>query len=417
MRSFISWLDHSEEEQRRVREVMALFSSSDTVDDLGIGTIRDAMSNALFPGTSVVQTRARYLLFVPWIYRQAASQQPGQLVAKAGDMERKLIMALKAGGDEEGLIGGQAGVNVKRLPSSVYWAGLQRFGIFTQAGMSIGQYGRLAGRVDVPLHEQDELAERKRSFWCWELPEPPTDFFKFRAADFRLAGQEAEWLCEKIASTEVGLSGPNLLARFVADLRRGHDAPDATSLWDAARPVDTPERLDVLVAQAQHFSLAIRGAALLYNLVLADARAPHTEPNGSADTSPDIYRAELDTWAKDSSLEACRAWALQPSSLWDALKEFDARVPVRTTQFVERWLAVLRDDPMGIADNENARAVVADREREHKRAQARLVNHSRLMEWRGQSGTARLEFRWPLVKRLLTDLHAGLGRQETHAVA
>jgi hypothetical protein len=72
--SFIRWLDHSEEDQRRIRELMKLFSVSDTVDDLGIGTIRDGISNALFPGTSIIQTRARYFLFVPWIFRHAARQ-------------------------------------------------------------------------------------------------------------------------------------------------------------------------------------------------------------------------------------------------------------------------------------------------------------------------------------------------------
>ena len=102
MGSAISWLDHSEEDQRRVREMLQLFSDKDTVDDLGIGTVRDAISNSLFPGTSVIQTRARYFLFVPWLFRQAEQRHPQQLVAKATDMERNLIEALAAGGDLTG---------------------------------------------------------------------------------------------------------------------------------------------------------------------------------------------------------------------------------------------------------------------------------------------------------------------------
>lgn len=38
-----------------------------TLDELGIGSIRDTFSDELFPGTSTIQTRARYFLFVPWI--------------------------------------------------------------------------------------------------------------------------------------------------------------------------------------------------------------------------------------------------------------------------------------------------------------------------------------------------------------
>ena len=52
-----------------MRQAVALFSEKDTRDELGLGTIRDAISNALFPGTSVIQTRLRYVLFVPWVYQ------------------------------------------------------------------------------------------------------------------------------------------------------------------------------------------------------------------------------------------------------------------------------------------------------------------------------------------------------------
>ena len=58
MTSSVSWLDHSEADQQRVRDLLQMFTDKATVDDLGFGTIRDAISNQLFPGTSVIQTRA-----------------------------------------------------------------------------------------------------------------------------------------------------------------------------------------------------------------------------------------------------------------------------------------------------------------------------------------------------------------------
>lgn len=65
MASTIGWLDQSEEQQRKMREVIALFAEPGTVDELGIGVVRDAFSDLLFPGLSTVQTRIRYFLFVP----------------------------------------------------------------------------------------------------------------------------------------------------------------------------------------------------------------------------------------------------------------------------------------------------------------------------------------------------------------
>ena len=68
----LAWLDYSESDQRRAREIIAMFSQQESRDELGLGRIRDALSDALFPGTSVLLTRARYLLFVPWLFREGA---------------------------------------------------------------------------------------------------------------------------------------------------------------------------------------------------------------------------------------------------------------------------------------------------------------------------------------------------------
>src|SRR4029453_18745501 len=134
MPSTLAWLDFSEEEQRRARELLAFYSEHDTRDELGIGTVRDALSDAMFPGTSVIQTRARYFLFVPWLFQEAArrGRSGPQLVEWVRQQERRLIEALRRGGEggpRSGLIGRVAGTRVKILPSTIYWTGLQRFQI------------------------------------------------------------------------------------------------------------------------------------------------------------------------------------------------------------------------------------------------------------------------------------------------
>lgn len=63
--STVAWLDTSADEQRRVRDLIALFEETESRDELGIDQIRDVLSDVLFPGTSVLQTRARYFLLVP----------------------------------------------------------------------------------------------------------------------------------------------------------------------------------------------------------------------------------------------------------------------------------------------------------------------------------------------------------------
>ena len=93
MTSHISWLDASTDETNRMRELVKLFSTPETIDDLGIGQIRDVISNSLFPGASVLHAGARYRLLVPWVYLTAArgTSRPDVLKSKAEKSERALI--------------------------------------------------------------------------------------------------------------------------------------------------------------------------------------------------------------------------------------------------------------------------------------------------------------------------------------
>ncbi len=65
--SQLAWLDYSEHERRKALDVVRLFQDKGTVDELGVGTVRDALADHLFPGISTIQTRARYFLFIPWV--------------------------------------------------------------------------------------------------------------------------------------------------------------------------------------------------------------------------------------------------------------------------------------------------------------------------------------------------------------
>src|SRR3954471_23711828 len=68
MASTFTWLDYDEQQRSRMREIVGLFQDAGTVDELGLGRVRDVFSDRLFPGTSVLWRRARYLLLVPWTY-------------------------------------------------------------------------------------------------------------------------------------------------------------------------------------------------------------------------------------------------------------------------------------------------------------------------------------------------------------
>ena len=54
MSSSLNWVDFAEEDRQRIKEVLYLFRDKEIVEELGIGTVRDAFSDIFFPGTSTL---------------------------------------------------------------------------------------------------------------------------------------------------------------------------------------------------------------------------------------------------------------------------------------------------------------------------------------------------------------------------
>ena len=166
MTSTFGWLDADAEQRRRMLELVDLFRDQGTVDEIGIGTVRDALSNTLFPGTSVLHTRLKYVLFVPWLMQRATHRQSaGEMAEEFRRLEYRLIDSLLAGGERQGVMGNTARANLKRLPSHAYWSALGAWGIregdFTSDGFFLGHSNRtimeLLGTVQSNWNSQYSL--------------------------------------------------------------------------------------------------------------------------------------------------------------------------------------------------------------------------------------------------------------------
>lgn len=106
----LGWIDFSKEDRQKALDVINLLSEQGAVDELGIGIIRDAFANYFFPGTSTVQTRAKYFLIVPYVLREAVDGRYGKdanRVLRAIDSTEKDcgIRLLEADSKAEGVIG------------------------------------------------------------------------------------------------------------------------------------------------------------------------------------------------------------------------------------------------------------------------------------------------------------------------
>ena len=405
--SVLAWLDYSQADQRRAREIVAMFSQRESRDELGLGGIRDALSDTLFPGTSVVLTRARYFLFVPWLFREGARRGHAglRLASWVEGRERELIGALRAGGDHEGLIGRVVGSGVQLLPSTIYWNSLRRFGILRHDG-TISQVAGLR-QIARPSEDTTEFLERSDAVWTPSIPRAPDGFFDLKQCDFALTRDEATWLAERIVD-----AAPDTLLQFLV-LRGSRPSAGSRYAWDdpEARAATGPiaEALD----EARRFALAMHGASLLYNLLLAE-RGGGLGIIEHANLR-DEFTDRLDKWFSESEASDLGDWNLD--RLWALAAERGRPVSPRTRSFVSAWVALMRRGWTGqtLAGNREARDLVSNRELYQKGGQARLRNDRLMRQWGGASGTARLNFRWPFIRRLLEDIADG--RERGHAGA
>lgn len=398
MTSSIAWLDTSADEQRRVRELIALFSEKGTLDELGVGQIRDVFSNALFPGTSTIQTRARYFLLVPWSYQAAA--RPGrsgaQLREHAENIERILVETLRAMPGQPGVIGAQRGAKVKTLPSAIYWNGLLTWGILRRdvapEGLSSDRQQRDAA---------DELAARAPSDWHPTTPSAPDGFPRAVEGGLTLTAPEAAWLRERILESVPG----TMLAHLVAADR----APDKQSRYpwrDEVCAGASGPAADVL-RHAHLFSLVMEGATRLYGVQVAEA---YEDAGFNAVTDAvDLHRDAFQAWARSVDDERHLLDAWDQAAFWSFVRRQNERVSPRTEVFVQAWVRAVLDGSAAQALDAApaARQLVAERERSVKRGQARLSNPKLLALWGGGGGGG-LDFRWPTVKTIVTDIHEGV---------
>ena len=144
----LGWIDFSKSERNNVLSVLALLSEAGTLDELGIAPVRDGFANLFFPGTSTIQTRAKYFMIVPYALKDleySSELNPNKMLRAFDEVERKCGEILVTGEDRDGIIGNRSLSQnrwVKRTPADIYWAGLRNYGIFTGGTLSLSEYVR-----------------------------------------------------------------------------------------------------------------------------------------------------------------------------------------------------------------------------------------------------------------------------------
>lgn len=383
-------------------EVIGLFREKDTRDELGLGSIRDAIANRLFPGTSTIQTHARYFLFIPWIYQRNLRKADTAAAYRRliEEDHAKLVLALTAGGESKGVIGVEKVEDLKRLPSSIYWAGLGRLGIRTWS-RDEDQFRRQAIFKKGALEEDSDDSEgHPADDGGWSLRLKPPDGL-LKKITFKMGREEAQFLQGKIQDVGETLFGS--LVSNPANLR--NEVLAASFAWEMPGLDSLPEKLQEELKHARNFSVLMHGAALLYNHMLAD--------QSGRDQAGKDYENLMADWGQAVRLIAdeLRTWDLKV--FWDT---WEAGAPVcglKTREFVTEWLdtVLIGARPERIFRNPRAQSLIAGRELKVKpKGRARLGNPRALELWSGSSGAGQLDYRWFRAREMAKEILEGLKR-------
>jgi hypothetical protein len=406
--SHFSWVDFSEEDRRKMLGVIQMFAEHEARDEMGIGSIRDAFADHFFPGTSTIQTRARYFLFVPWVYRRLEDKGLGGEDAEraARKAEVKLIYALLDAGETEGVIGQDSKAKLQRLPSDVYWTGLRSWGILLFPGSRAQYHRSLNGyhrrkRDWVVGDDKEPVSGLPPQNWHPGLPLARKGFPD--GAEMALTREEAEYLQERVLT----LHPQTVMSKL---LLSGTDV-DCGFIWEhpVVSSLDAPLRSTV--GHARNFSQVMHGASLLYNLLIARAFPnPHPDLDLVA-----RYEGLLSGWvdAIESRMCELESWFRGRGSFWACPALGMARVPERTRFFVDSWLDQVfsGEPPASITSREATACLIRAREYMLKGEKARLHNQRALNNWSGAAGIDQLNFRWGNAKVLISDILAGLTGQ------
>ena len=402
--SSLGWLDLDAAASERVGTLLRALEEPGTLDPLGLGSVRDTFSAMLSPGTSTIQTRLRYFVFLPWIFATLESQRvaPGDFARRLRDSEARLIDCLRPLGANQGVIGFAAGRNLKRLPSETYWGGLGSWGL-RRLDFSLAEYAKRAaafGRHRPDRDDDGNVTTPSVAMWA-SMPAPPDDFLDAEIT-FDLRRSEAQLLADHIRQRH-----PRSLLAAMCDAPEL--AADASFPWDLLATVRLPEHLREILRHAQCFSELTVGPQHVYNVLLA--RKARAEFGWDTDELESREVDRLTAWVEliAQRHDELRAWVDEISEFWALLAPYDT-VSRRTQEFVETIVARALVNPAGLADDASAHTTIRNREILLKTKRARLGHRSALESWNQAPFGGQLNYRWTITKGYLDDIARGMAR-------
>jgi len=365
-------------------------------DEIGFLILHQRYADYFFPGTSVLHTRLRYALFVPWIYQSLSEEAAtGRVTERLERYEVRLAGRLKQA-KERGVIGGLNHPRPTTQPPSVsYWAALGTWGILRKPDgrmPSRAQLHALLQRKQRKAFDDEGQALQRADLPFVALPPHPDDWDGSEPLTFDLASREAEFLHRQFVNLRPAARPTHLsvLARLAAGREARADTCYAPGIAELA-----PEDATKLRRAGQTAALAAVGRGVYAALVETLREEEDGQPTSR------IHRTHLPAVLEEYGAAAGR---LRLPELIDDV----GIIPPAVTEALDSTLQWVNDGARNLMALRDVyeRAECA---RKTQRARlSRITGASRRLDWNNEEHTPAepLHYRWAVVRGLLGDLWA-----------
>ncbi|MDE5628653.1 MAG: hypothetical protein K2I69_03740 [Muribaculaceae bacterium] len=399
----LGFVSFNQDALNRANKVMKLLQGQGAVDELGLGRIRDAFSNTMFPGMSVLQTHAKYFLLLPALYAhlektRIADVREARSIVR--DNEIKITYRLMDGSanGSVGIIGAdmlrRGEGYVKYDPTYVYQAGMETYGLIPYGGniyatlaersaMYQNSPKKIRGSEDGFDDSNDLTGNRQIFCTCGE----DYGFGTREPLSIALNHREAEFLKQKIVT-----STPGSLLSYLLDSGLYKNVTEY--LFDDLGNVlkDIPEELFHTYRLALRYSryaclLRVR-YALLYDIAM------------KADDAAEVEQARFDTMLAEFRNEFVP----------EAIEEIIRFVSVKVTEESCKAFILKTSKLIANRDFEELDRQITLREKTLKGLKrSKLINAKELQQGKPFESPTMMTYRWnTIVRTVLTEIKDGL---------
>lgn len=277
----LGWIDYSRQERDTIKELLKILGEPSSVDELGVGIVRDSISDLLYPGTSVLHTRAKYYILIPELFKKAMKSGLTTMpeVRKLIDSDQdKIARALRRAIDEEtgtkasGIIGGRSDRAVKMKPARIYWNAMRTTEMlchpnlsFDDACAAVASYNRKNQNTSIK-YESDEAGGDAEDaaingFSLFNAPCKQDIDDYIANPTLHLTKGEAMYLIEQFKRP---LIMKNTLMEYCLKNKQSYAE---TAFSDIEIQSNMPSILSYNIELAKEFADFIYGAYIVYNLL------------------------------------------------------------------------------------------------------------------------------------------------------